>query len=238
MTGTVRAARRPVFAAAEAARAPGLRREGEREVPAGPRASRTRLALLAAAYELFTTQSYRDTTVADIAHRAGVSLGTFYQYFRDRSDVVAALVNLGVSQFLERTETRWRTAEGRDSLHRLIHAFVAAYADVAAFNRLWEEVSHVDPELAELRRDLGRYLTETVERELVRGGQAGHCRQFTANEAKLAARALAGMVDRFCYVTYVFDPDDTRSVDEAARLLTDLWADAIRLRDGGDAPPP
>jgi AcrR family transcriptional regulator len=227
---------RPVFAAADAARAPGVRREGDREVPAGPRAERTRLALMASAYELFTTSGYHETTVADIAEHASVSLGTFYQYFRDRSDVVAAIVRTGISLFLEQTDTRWRTSEGRTSLYRLIHAFVSAYADGAAFSRLWEEVSHIDSELAELRRDLARLMTETVERELIRGGSDGHCRTFTRAEAKLVARALAGMVDRFCYVSYVFDPADSPpSVDESSRVLTDLWADAIGLaseRDG------
>jgi AcrR family transcriptional regulator len=226
------AVERPIFAAAQAARAPTTRREGDREVPAGPRATRTRLALLGAAYELFTERGFAETTVAGIAEHADVSLGTFYQYFRDRSDVLTAIVRTSVSALLEQTETRWHVSEGKASVYRLIRAFVGAYADGAAFSRLWEEVSHLDPEMAELRRDLTRLLTETVERELIRGGRKGHCRPFAPAEAALAARALAGMVDRFCYVTYVFDPPETPpDVDDASRVLTRLWTDAIGLRE-------
>lgn len=223
---------RPVFAAREAARAPGMRREGDREVPVGPRAERTRSALLMAAGRLFAERGYQTTTVADIAESAGVSLGTFYQYFRDRSDVVAALLRIAVTTMLDRTDARWRAAEGRAGLSRVLANFVGAYAETAALSRVWEEVSHVDPDLAALRRDLGRVFTEAVETELIRAGRRGECRSFAPPAAALAARALAGMVDRFCYVTYVFDPPTAGppSPDEAAAVLTDLWAAAIDLR--------
>ena len=222
---------RPLVAAAEAARAPGLRREGDRDVPAGPRAERTRGALMQAAYDLFTTRGYHDTPVADIATQAGVSLGTFYQYFRDRSDVVASLVRAGVSQMVEQTDIGWRVSGGRDSLVRMLRGFIAQYVQGAAFSKMWEAASHTEPELAELRRDLGRLLTEQVERELTRGGEAGHCRPFNPREAALTARTLTGMVDRFCYVTYVFDPPEPLPTpDESAELLADVWAAAIDLK--------
>jgi hypothetical protein len=39
------------------------------------------------------------------------------------------------------------------------------------------------------------------------------------------------MVDRYCYVIYVFDPpeDGPPSAEESARLLTELWASAVGL---------
>ncbi len=47
----------------------------------------------------------------------------------------------------------------------------------------------------------------------------------------LAARALTGMVDRYCYVTYVFDPPDagSPSSEESAAVLAQLWARAIGI---------
>lgn len=215
-----------------------LRREAGREVPAGPKARRTRRALLNAALELFSEQGYHDTSVGEIAERAGVSLGTVYQYFRNRADVVAALIVDGSRHMLQRTDTRWRAEEGRAGLHRVIENFVSAYRDAGSLNRIWEEVSHREPELAELRRDLGRMLTEPVEEELLRAGRAGLARRFTPREAELAARALTGMVDRYCYVTYVFDPPDdgAPSPEESARIITDLWTSAIDLAEPAASP--
>jgi len=170
--------------------------------------------------------------VAQIAERAGVSLGTFYQYFRDRTDVVAALLHAHVTTMLERTDVRWRAEEGRDGLRRVLVNFVTAYAETGPLARVWEEVSHIDDGLASLRRDLGRVFTEAVQYELERAARHGACRPFTHEEAALAARALAGMVDRFCYVTYVFDPpaDGPPDPQAAADLLTELWAGAVDLQ--------
>lgn len=221
---------RPAELAAQAAKQPGLRREGDREVPVGPKAQRTRAALLKAAYELFTDKGYIDTSVADITEAAGVSLGTFYQYFRDRSEVVGALLHEHTARNLSLDMT-WRTDEGWDGLYRVVHGFVSWYAEEAAFAKVWEEVCHVDARISELRRDLGRVFTEAVERQLLRASKAGLIRTFTPRTAALAARALTGMADRFCYVTYVFDPprDGVPTAEEASRVITDLWAASIGL---------
>src|SRR5947207_9513751 len=78
-----------------------VRREGDRELPAGPRALKTRESLLAAAADLFSKQGYLETTVGQIAEHAGVALGTFYQYFRDRADIMGTIVRTTVSEVLK-----------------------------------------------------------------------------------------------------------------------------------------
>jgi AcrR family transcriptional regulator len=46
--------------------------------------------LVIAAVDLFTEQGYDDTTVAQIAERAGVTKSTFFRYFPDKRDVLVA----------------------------------------------------------------------------------------------------------------------------------------------------
>ena len=206
-----------------------VRREGDREMPLGPKAQRTRSTILHAAAELFARDGYQRTTVADVASAAGVSLGTVYQYFRDRSDLVAALVHNNVSRMLERTDTAWRAEEGTDGLVRVLRNFVQSYAEAGPVAGVWEEVSHVDDELGDLRRRLGRAFTSAVEHEIRRAASTGLVRDDV--DPGIAAVALTGMVDRYCYVTYVFDPPPggPPSADEAADVLTKLWAGAIGL---------
>lgn len=205
-----------------------VRREGDRELPLGPKAQRTREAILVAAADRFGAQGYQRTTVADVADAAGVSLGTVYQYFRDRSELVAALVHRSVG-VLRASDTTFRVDEGRDGLERIIGNFVRTYASWSAMAGVWEEVSHVDDDLAELRRSLGRMFTDSVERELQRAVRVG--RLDDALDPALTARALTGMVDRFCYVTYVFDPpaDGPPPPSESAAVLSRLWAGALGL---------
>jgi AcrR family transcriptional regulator len=209
---------------------PLLRRDGDRAMPAGPKAQRTRRRILDAARSLFSERGYHNTAVADIIERTGVSCGTFYQYFRDRSDVLGAIITERAVQ-LARQISQWRTARSTDDLEAMITAFVEMYTESVEVSGVWESACHVDKDAATLRRSLGRILTESVERELIRGSKAGRCRHFSPTEAALAARALAGMVDRFCYVTYVFDPPETGppEPEEAASLLAQLWANAICL---------
>lgn len=206
-----------------------VRREGDRELPLGPKAARTRTAILDAAKELFAAHGYQATSVGDVAAAAGVSLGAVYQYFRDRSDLVAALLQAQVTRMLGQTDTRWRASEGRAGLYRVLYNFVASYAERAELAGVWEEVCHVDDDLADLRRTLSRVFTGVVANELRRAAHEGLLRADL--DPDLAATALSGMVDRYCYVTYAFDPPDdgAPSAEESAELLTELWATAVGL---------
>ena len=205
------------------------RREGDRELPLGPKATRTRTTILEAASVTFVRAGYLHTSVGDIAEEAGVSLGTVYQYFRDRSDIVAALVQHSVGSMLERTDVVWHAADGPDGLRRIIENFVAAYTTTAPMAGVWEEVCFVEPELASLRRALGQLFTGAVERELREA--AGKGLVLSDLDPALAARALTGMVDRYCYVTYVFDPPaaGAPSPEESAAVLTRIWAGGVGL---------
>ena len=46
--------------------------------------------LVAASLDLFSEQGYDETTVAEIADRAGLAKSTFFRYFPDKRDVLAA----------------------------------------------------------------------------------------------------------------------------------------------------
>jgi AcrR family transcriptional regulator len=46
--------------------------------------------LVAAALDLFSEQGYDDSTVAEIADRAGLTKSTFFRYFPDKREVLAA----------------------------------------------------------------------------------------------------------------------------------------------------
>ncbi|MBU5460769.1 TetR/AcrR family transcriptional regulator [Anaerostipes sp. MSJ-23] len=49
-------------------------------------------ALLETAYKLFTHKGFQKTSIADIAHEAGVAKGTFYLYFKDKTDIHYKLI--------------------------------------------------------------------------------------------------------------------------------------------------
>ena len=64
--------------------------------------SRTRQTLLDAALRVLA-ESGEGFSLTEVAARAGVSHGTFYNYFRDREELMDALVPYSVEEFAVRT---------------------------------------------------------------------------------------------------------------------------------------
>src|SRR5436305_2231061 len=61
------------------------------------RAAATRRAVLAAAYDLFTSRGYPATTVAQIAERAGVNVDTLYAAVGRKPALLRAVVETAIS---------------------------------------------------------------------------------------------------------------------------------------------
>lgn len=70
----------------------------------------THAALLDAGEQLFSERGFKETSVAQIAERAGVSRATFYVYFASRAEVIHAL-----SQRVRDEITEVQRAAGRQS---------------------------------------------------------------------------------------------------------------------------
>jgi AcrR family transcriptional regulator len=219
---------RPLAAAAARAGREASRREGDRDVTLGDKARRTRNNLLRAAYEQFSTTGYRGTQVADICKRAGMSVGTFYQYFRSRSDVMTTLVSDAVRGTLDLPP--WRLDKGRSGVRELLRDYVAGYETTAPFQGVWEEATHVDDVPAAVRRDLSRFMTERLEREFCRARRVGELNVDL--DPALLAKALAAMVDRYCYLTYVFDPPDSPvPIEDSVDVLEHVWCSSLGIHD-------
>lgn len=67
--------------------------------------------LLAAAEELFRTNGVDRTAVSDIVKRAGVAQGTFYNYYRSKEEIFAAVLDRATRHFIEEIQ---KTAQRKD----------------------------------------------------------------------------------------------------------------------------
>lgn len=65
----------------------------ELRVPRQDRSTRTRERIAEAARTCFARNGYDSTQAKDIAHEAGVSVGTFYEYFRDKGNAFALVLD-------------------------------------------------------------------------------------------------------------------------------------------------
>jgi AcrR family transcriptional regulator len=221
---------RQLLAAADAAYHGG-RRDEEAERPLGPKGVRTRAAILQAAYRRFVADGYGRSTVPQISADAGVALGTFYLYFRDKADVVKALAGELVVRF---TTPLLQQADVDDVDQLSVEPYVRGYEAAADFQRVWEELTHIDPALAALRRDVTRLLDRRLERRIRHLQGAGRIDPHL--DAATAATAVNAMADRYCYLSFVIEGRRGPTAVAAAVATLDRLGRAARRAPGAGPP--
>jgi AcrR family transcriptional regulator len=206
--------------------------------PVTARGRRTRGLLVAAAAEVFAEKRFLDTSISDIAARAGVAHGTFYRYF-DSKEQIFREVALDLQQRLlrgrgddedERPPTFADPAE--ELLWRITRAnrrYLTTYREHASLMVVLEQVATFSDELLAIRRETRTAFVDRARRSIERMQALGLAHADV--DARYAASALGSMVDRFAYVAYVLD--EPFDLEESARTLSLLWVRAL----GIDAPP-
>lgn len=206
----------------------GQRREGNELRPLGRKAARTRNHLLQAASDCFVRNGYRSTSVQDIHQAADVSIGTFYQYFRDKADVMATIVGETILRSSREMFPPLELDDGTPAPRSAVEGFVQYYVSTADFQRVWEEVTHFDEELAQLRWDLSSIIEDSLAEVIARAQRSGTVDPEL--DPGISARSLAAMVDRHCYLTFVVDNRrDDATVEASIETLTALFRNALSV---------
>ncbi|MEW5684623.1 MAG: TetR/AcrR family transcriptional regulator [Pseudomonadota bacterium] len=120
-----------------------------RKLPSQRRSRATVEAILDAAAEALIRHGYAGATTSVVAQRAGVSVGTLYQYFPNRDAVGAALVLRAMERiradmrkaFAECVTRRLEGQEGTE--HLLLTGLEVLVAERAVFARLGAEAPHL-----------------------------------------------------------------------------------------------
>lgn len=193
-----------------------------------PRQQRSRAtwgAILDAAAQLFGESGYAATTTNKVADRAGVSIGSLYQYFPDKDALLLALAERHIGEAAQVLVEEFVALE-RDrpdlecTLTRLIDAVVALHRQDPAMHRLLFDQTPRTPELAGRLRDLERQLGAAVSAQLQRlevGGPVPDARGLLlvqAIEAQVHGAVLA--------------PPGDVPVEELVSEMRALWLRALR----------
>jgi AcrR family transcriptional regulator len=138
--------------------------------PQQERSKRKREALLQCALFLFAERGYEDTSIEDIAHRADVAVGGFYQHFVSKRQIVLVLMD----RLLEEAANPIPPGKHVDlqDIQSVIAYFVRQGLQVdwsyAGAYRAWREAALQDRELRELNVQVERWLASQIE-ALLRG---------------------------------------------------------------------
>ncbi len=97
---------------------------------------KTREALIQAAIYMFQQKGFQLTRVSDIVAAAGVSQGTFYNYFKSKEEIFRSICNDFIAQiqtlFIERTEHLFdgdTVSEIVANVHHIVHDVIAVYRE-------------------------------------------------------------------------------------------------------------
>ena len=205
-----------------------------RDLPVTARGVRTRASLVAAARTVFERAGYLDARLTDITKEANCSTGSFYTYFDNKEQIFAAVLAVAQEDMLHPGVGRAHDADNPYAvLESSNRAYLTAFRRNAKLMGLLEQVSHIDPAFAKLRRDRGATFISRNARAIERLQSEGKADRSL--DPLLASRALSSMVSRFAYSVFVSEEPgaDGKPVpfEDVVQTATRIWANALKLSE-------
>ena len=153
-------------------------------------AARNRAALLDAGREVFAARGL-EATLDEIAHHAGVGVGTAYRHFANKQELASAIFKDDFEQLVESARSALEVDDPWQALAGFIESTVAKQADDRGLHELvtagamGEQPTHVDGKIETIREALFEPVTTLVERAKKSG-----CLREDASPTDIAAILL------------------------------------------------
>ena len=163
-------------------------------VPQQARSREKRDEILKAAAAMFVARGYAATTSDEIAAAAGVSVGTFYNYFRNKRQVLVTLVLErleGIFTNLQLARMDFTSGNHYESVRRAVTA--ALSGTETGLRRVWLELMTHDPELVPYQQAIRRHVLEQLERNLAQA--VAHGDTWPDLDVEATALAIFSLLD-------------------------------------------
>ena len=134
-------------------------------LPQQERSRRKRDALLEAALALFAERGYEATSIEEIAHRAGVAVGGFYQHFASKRQVLLVLMDRLLNEVtaLPTQSSPEESQYPRAIIEQVVRqALLTDWSYVGAY-RAWREAVVQDRELQALHLRIEAWTARQIE---------------------------------------------------------------------------
>jgi len=194
-------------------------REELPRVPQQARSREKRDEILKAATALFVERGYAGTTSDDIAAAAGVSVGTFYNYFRNKRQVLVTLVIARLEDIFGNLQLA-RLDFSLGYHHRAIirDAIVAAMGgSQQGLRRVWMELMSLEPELVPYQQIIRRYVLTQLETNLRAARDKGET--WPDLDVEATALAIFSLLDT---IGMRYDVDQQISAERVIETLTNF----------------
>ncbi|WP_280211259.1 TetR/AcrR family transcriptional regulator [Nocardia cyriacigeorgica] len=193
-----------------------------RKVPRQRRSRETVDTLLEAAAQMFTREGLT-TTTNRIAERAGLSVGTLYQYFPNKHALLRAIAERHLAESAERleavfTELRTTRPDFEDTMRSILEAVVELHRDRPALHALLHRVAPRMPGEAAALQAFEDHLAAEVAFHLERCGRGGA-------DPRYLAQTLVHTIDAHLHRVLTRHRLDTDALMTLARQIAAAPAD-------------
>ena len=190
-----------------------------RKLPKQARSQTTVETILEAAAQVFERHGYAAGTTNRIAERAGVSIGSVYQYFPNKDAILVALVHEHLAESTAMLQPHIERLNGGarfdDALPEIVHAMVAMHALAPTLHRVLFEETQLPPMLRAELEELEDRLVEQAADVLAADPRARPI------DPRLTARIVIGAIEGLTH-RLVLRPPPGVSTEAIAREITAL----------------
>ncbi|GAA4513853.1 hypothetical protein GCM10023159_21410 [Brevibacterium yomogidense] len=187
--------------------------------------------MVTAARQVFAEHGYFNSRLSDITDRVGCSTGTLYTYFRNREDILAAVIEHAQQNVLRTPHTSDTDVDPVERIHRANKEYIDSYCENADLMAVMEQVSHVDPSIKKVRKDRSNAFIARNARSIGKLQDQGFVNSTL--DPQLVSKALSSMVSRLCFNIYVDEKDPAYATEEGRaeliRTVSVLWTEALGL---------
>jgi AcrR family transcriptional regulator len=197
-------------------------------MPTRQRGRETRAALIAAARQVFERDGFLAARITDITAAADVATGSFYNYFQDKDDVFAALMEQTYERMFDSGVLGVGSAvDPAARIEQSVRTYLDTYRRNARLRKLMEEVANLDDRFFHvlLQRSLSTARQNAADiRRLQERGMAD-----PQLDPELASLALGAMGSRFAYTVFCGELPHQADFDGLVATVARLWVNGLKL---------
>jgi AcrR family transcriptional regulator len=123
----------------------------KKRIPKQNRSIETKTRILEAGFSLFSQKGLHGTSSREIAAKAGVAIGSFYSYFKDKRDLFIVLLKthrINVMKILNEYSSKTITDNNQfELIQNLVKTVWASHYATNEFDQKAEMLKNVDPEI-------------------------------------------------------------------------------------------
>jgi AcrR family transcriptional regulator len=192
--------------------------EDFRPEPHQKRSIEKRARLKAAGLALFGEKGFEATSIEEIALRANLSVGGFYQHFRSKRQMLLALMD-ELLEKLSQLDLRPRSsADPRAGLRSFLSRAFATDLQSLGVYRAWQEAALSDAELARGQEQIHAWTTARVTAAFTL------LQQLAGARSPVDISGLAQVMDSFFWsllaqAAHLSEPELNRRIDAATHLI-------------------